>query len=138
MKIEKRVKLNDNYYFVSVDVSYELDNNGITKLILNNYPDKYFDNGDLSNLINKVEKNYDLSTIASYEPNIGFMADVLYLYDKIPFICEVKDVYYSKDGFPLSTCVISKIEIDNYIHEHNIIMNNSNNFKLFDETTWDI
>ena len=65
------------------------------------------------------------------------MADVLYIYDRIPFIDGIKDTYISKnDNLPYSEGYISKEDIDNYIKEFKIKMNNNNNFKLSNEKTW--
>ena len=72
-----------------------------------------------------------------YDKHIGFMADVLYIYDRIPFIDGIKDFYISKkDNIPYSEGYISKKEIDNYIKEFNIKMNSNPNFKLWDGRTW--
>jgi hypothetical protein len=67
------------------------------------------------------------------------MADILYIYDKIPFLTGIKEVYVSsKDNIINSTCYISREEIFNYIKEHNIKLEFNNNFKLSNEETWEI
>lgn len=138
MKIEKRINLNNNIFYVVVDVEYKFDGN-ITRLCLKNYKDDYYDNGNLTALIEKIEKNYSNDKVLKYDNKIGFMADVLYIYDRIPFLTGIKDVYAnSKDNIINSTCYISKEEIDNYIKEHNIKMETNTEFKLFNEETWKI
>ena len=65
------------------------------------------------------------------------MADVLYIYDRIPFINGIKYIYISKnDNLPYSERYISKEEINNYNKQFKIKMNNNNNFKLSDEQIW--
>lgn len=65
------------------------------------------------------------------------MADVLYIYDRMPFISGIKDIYISKnDNIPYSEGYISKEEMDKYIKEFNIKMNPNPNFKLNDGRTW--
>ena len=136
MQILKRIKLNNNIYYIIVDLKYKKANwNSI--LCLKNYKDEYWDGGDCSNLIKEVEKNYTQEKAKQYDKNISFMADVLYIYDRIPFISGIKDIYISKnDNLPYSECYISKEEIDNYIKQFNIKMNSNKNFKLSDARTW--
>ena len=131
MKIEKRISLNNNIYYVVVDVEYKFDG-VITRLCLKNYKDDYFDSGDFSCLIEKIEKNYSNDKVLEYDNKIGFMADILYIYDRIPFLTGIKEVCIN------STCYILKEEIDNYIKEHNIKLESNNYFKLFNEETWKI
>lgn len=138
MKIDKRISLNNNIYYVVVDVEYKFDGN-ITRLCLMNYKDDYYDSGDLTALIEKIEKSYSNDKALKYDSQIGFMADVLYIYDRIPFLTGIKDVYInSKDNIMNSICYISKEEIDNYIKEHNIKIETNTEFKLFNEETWKI
>lgn len=131
MKIEKRISLNNNIYYVVIDVEYKFDG-VITRLCLKNYKDDYFDSGDFSCLIEKIEKNYSNDKVLEYDNKIGFMADILYIYDRIPFLTGIKEVYIN------STCYILKEEIDNYIKAHNIKLESNNYFKLFNEETWKI
>lgn len=137
MKIEKRINLKNNIFYVAVDVEYKFDGNK-TRLCLKNYKDDYYDSGDLTALIEKMEKNYNNDKALKYDSQIGFMADVLYIYDRIPFLTGIKEVCInSKDNIINSTCYISKEEIDNYMKEHNIKIEHTN-FKLFNEETWEI
>ncbi len=126
MKISKRVKIGNNNYYIIVDVEYKKAENKFPSLRIKNYKDDYWDGGDCSILIEEVEKNYTLKKAKYYDKHIGFMADVFYIYDRIPFIDGIKD----KDAY------ISKKEIDNYIKEFNINMNQNPNFKLNDARTW--
>ena len=136
MKIEKRIKLNNNTYYIVVDVEYKFDGK-ITRLCLKNYKDDYYDSGDLTTLIEKIEKNYSVIKLLEYDTGINFMDDVIYIYDRVPFLTGIKEVYInSKYNIPNSICYISKEEIDNYIKEHNLNLEPNNNFKLFNEETW--
>jgi hypothetical protein len=104
---------------------------------MKNYNDDYFDGGDLSKLIEKIEVNYSREKAQEYDENIGFMADVMYIYDRIPFLSGIRDVYISKkENLPTSIGYISKNEIEKYIKENNVNMQSKDNFKLSDESTW--
>ena len=132
MRIERRIKLDQNIYFVVVDVSYEKNENGINALLLNDYKDDYFDSGDLSLLIEQIEKEYTREKSLQYDKEIWYMADVLYIYDRIPFLSEIKEVY---TGGARS---ISKDEIDKYIKDNDIKMTDNTDFKLYDGRTWEV
>lgn len=137
MQISKKIKISNNDYYIIVDVEYKKDQNNFPKLCLKNYKDDYWDGGDCSILIEEVEKNYTQEKAKQYDKHIGFMSDVLYIYDRIPFIRGIKDIYISKnDNIPYSEGYISKKEIDNYIKEFNVKMNYNPNFKLYDGRTW--
>lgn len=58
------------------------------------------------------------------------MADVLYIFDRIPFISGVKYNTINSESY------ISKKEIKKYIKIFNVKMNSNSNFKLYDERTW--
>ncbi len=137
MTISKRVKIGHNDYYIIVELEYMKKEENFPILCLKNYKDKYWDGGDCSILIEEIEKNYTSEKAKQYDKHIGFMADVLYIYDRIPFIDGIKDFYISKkDNIPYSEGYISKKEIDNYIKEFNIKMNSNPNFKLWDGRTW--
>ena len=139
MTIEKRIKLKNNIYYIVIEVEYKINRHNITELCLKNYNDDYYDGGDFSILIDRIEKSYEYEKASEYDSEIGLMGDVLYLYDRIPFLSGIKDVYINKDdNLPYSVGYISKNEIDKYIESHNVTMNNNTNFKLFDERTWKI
>ncbi len=137
MKIAKRVKIGGNAYYIIVNVEYKKIENTFPSLCLKNYKDDYWDGGDCSILIEEVEKNYTSEKAKNYDKYIGFMADVLYIYDRMSFIDGIKDVYFSKkDNIPYAEGYISKEEIDNYIKKFNISMHQNHNFKLNDARTW--
>lgn len=138
MYIEKRIKLNNNFYYIIVDVEYKKDNE-ILSLRIKNYKDDYWDDGDCSILIEQIEKNYTSEKAKTYDNYISFMADCLYIYDRIPFLSGIKDVYISsKDNLPYSKSYISKDEIEKYIKDNNVTMTTNTNFKLFDSYTWNL
>lgn len=137
MQISKKIKINNNDYYIIVDLEYKKDQNNFPMLCLKNYKDDYWDGGDCSILIEEVEKNYTTEKAKRYDKYIGFMSDVLYIYDRIPFVSGIKDIYISKnDTIPYSEGYISKEEIENYIKEFNVKMNYNPNFKLYDGRTW--
>ena len=63
------------------------------------------------------------------------MNDILYIYDRMPFISGVKDISISNNMISEES-YISKEEIEKYIKEFNIKMNHIDNFKLSDSQTW--
>lgn len=139
MYIEKLIKLRDINYYIRIDVEYQRNekNNGIPNLKLGNYKNDYYDGGDFSLLLEEIEKNYTFEKAKAYDENISYMADVIYLYDRIPFLSGIRDEYISnKDNIPYSLSYITKEEIENYIKENNIVMHNNSNFKLSDSRTW--
>ena len=135
MTIERKIKLNKNLYYVIINLKYKKNKDGITTLKLKK--DNYFDCGDLSILIEKIEKNYNNSKI--YDKNISIMNDIIYIYENLPFLSGIKEVSISsKDNLPSTITYIEKEEIDKYIEENNIKITINNNFKLYDEHTWKI
>lgn len=139
MYIEKRVKLRDINYYIRVELEYRKDENDFVMLRMKNYKDNYYDGGDFSILIEEIEKNYSYEKAQRYDKNISYMADVIYLYERIPFLSGVRDEYISsKDNIPYSIGYISKEEIEKYIDENNIKIKKNDNFKLNDGRTWTI
>lgn len=137
MEISKRIKIGNNDYYIIIAVEYKNKGGNFPSLCLKNDKDDYWDGGDCSILIEKVEEKYTLEKAKDYDKYIGFMADVLYIYDRMPFIDGIKEIYVSKkDNIPYAEGYISKKEIDNYIKEFNIKMNPNPNFKLNDSQTW--
>lgn len=137
MKISKRIKLNNNYYYLIVDVEYKKRENNLPILCLKNYKEDYWDGGDFSILIEKIEEAYTLEKAEKYDENISYMADILFIYDRVPFISGVKDIAFSKkDNVITYDGYISKDDIESYIKMFNIKMYNNINFKLYDERTW--
>lgn len=138
MQITKRIKINNNYYYIVVDVEYKKKEN-VPHLCLKNYKDDYWDGGNCSLLIEEIEKSYTPSKVQDYANHPGFISDILYIYERIPFISGIKDIYISKDdNIAFSEGYISKEEIDAYIKDFNIKMNYNPNFKLYDGRTWKI
>ena len=136
MTIEKRVTLHNNIYYIVIDVEYKKKDN-ILSLCLTNNTEDYYDGGDLTNLIEKVEKNYTREKAQKYQKDVGFLQDVFYIYDRIPILSGIKDIYQKKGEFlPYSQGYISKKELDNLKKENNINMNDHKNFRLYDEHTW--
>lgn len=137
MKISKKIKINNNIYYIIVDVEYKKHDGGFPMLCLKDYNDDYWDEGDYSILIEEVEKSYTPEKINQYDKGIGYMTDVLYIYDRIPFLSGIKDTYISsEDNLPYSEGSISKDEIDKYIKDFDIKMNGNPTFKLVDARTW--
>ena len=137
MYIEKRVQLRNINYYIRVELEYKRENSDFVLLRMKNYKDDYYDGGDFSLLIEEIEKSYSYEKVKKYDKNISYMADVIYLYERIPFLSGVRDEYISsKDNLPYTIGYISKEEIEKYIKENNIKINNNNNFKLYDGCTW--
>ena len=136
MITKRRIKLLDYNYFICCECEYNPKDNDIY-LELKNYKDKYYDDGDLTLLIEKIEKNYNKFTYKKYDDRRCFLSDCLYIYDNIPFISSVG--YYTLspvDGGITSTSYIAREELDDYIKNNNIKMNDKNKFKLWDGRTW--
>lgn len=137
MYIEKRVKLRGVNYYVRVELEYKKENSDLVLLRMKNYKDDYYDGGDFSLLLEEIEKNYTFEKAEKYDKNISYMADVIYLYERIPFLSGIRDEYISsKDNRPYTIGYISKEEIEKYIKENNIKINSNKKFKLGDERTW--
>jgi hypothetical protein len=135
MLIEKKVKLKNNIYYVVVDVEYKKSKSGFMTLRFKN-GDSY-DGGDFTRLIVRCQKAYTIKKAREYDEDISLMADVLYLYDRIPFLVGIKDVYTKEEeALPSSLGYITKDEIENYINEYKVKMNNNPRFNLNNEETW--
>ena len=87
-------------------------------LCLKDFQDEYYDDEDFTKLISIVEDNYSYEQSKSYDKYISFMGDVLYVYDRVPFSKEIKEIYNNNTD--------------------NIKMLLNRNFKLYDEKTWKI
>lgn len=132
MEISKKIKLNNNIYWIIVEVEYKMHEQGFPYLVLNNSKDNYCDSGDFTRLIERVEESYSVDKAKMYDEDISYMGDILFIYDRIPFIKGIKEVGNSYESY------ISREEIDNYIKTFNIKMNKNSKFKLFDERTWEV
>lgn len=131
MLIRNRIKLSNSYYYISCECGYKGN-----KLYLYNNND-YFDNGDLSKLIKKVEESYNYELLSlRYNCDIKFIVDIIYIYECIPFIVGVGDLYF-KDNIISSLSYMDIIELKKYITDNNIKLKDNSNFKLMDERTWD-
>ena len=133
MIIKKRIKLGQGNYYICLDCKYKVEN-GNKYLRLKDYKDDYYDSGDLSKLIEKIENNYHNSK--KYDNDILFLSDCIYIYNNIPFISGIECVILSSSNILSSLSYISKEELDVYIKENNIKLNMNDNFKLSDESTW--
>lgn len=133
MKIEKRIKLKNNYYYVIVDVQYVKDKYGTVLKLINGMN---YDGGDFTRLLKKVEKSYSYKKASMYDMEIGLMGDVMYIYDRVPFLSGIRDVYIDDVSIPYSMGYISKEEIDEYIKDHKVKMNKNTRFDLLNEETW--
>lgn len=137
MKITEKVQLENNIYYVIVDVEYRKNTEGKPVLCLQNWNDDYWDGGDCSELIDNISKEYSKTTLSPYFQGIHFLADVLYIYDRIPFLSGIKITYISSvDKSLIAEDYISKEELDKYIKTFNIKMHDNSNFKLYDSRTW--
>lgn len=135
MQISKKIKINNRNYYAIIDLEYKKIQNNFPVLRLKNYKDDYWDSGDCSILIERIEENYSLKKAQQYDNNIAYMNDILYIYDRMPFISGIKDISISNNMISEES-YISKEEIEKYIKEFNIKMNHIDNFKLSDSRTW--
>lgn len=136
MLIEKRIKLNNNYYYIQAEVEYKRKDS-IMQLCLKNFKNDYYDGGNFSILIEEIEKNYTPEKALKYDKDIGLMADALFIYHRAPFLSGIRDVYFSEDDkIPYSHGYISKEEIEKYIADNKVEFPRNNDFKLTDMRTW--
>lgn len=112
MVIEKRIKIKDVDYLLGIEVKY--DKNGI----LVKKDNTYFDIGDFNKVISCVESNYDSNCI--YDKKVYYMNDIIYLYDRFPFIDYIKDITYDSNNKITQIGTIKKEEIIDYIKTNNI------------------
>ncbi len=114
MVIEKRIKLGNSVFLLGVEIRYR-------KQSLVKKDGTYFDMGDFSTLILDVEKNYQGSL--DYDKNIGYMNDIIYLYDRFPFVNYIKDITNDKtSGEVVQIGCISREEIVDYINDNGILI----------------
>lgn len=114
MVIEKRIKLGNAVFLLGVEIRYR-------KHSLVKKDGTYFDMGDFSALILDVENNYQGSL--DYDKNIGYMNDIIYLYDRFPFVNYIKDITYDKtSGEVVQIGCISREEIVDYINDNGILI----------------
>lgn len=111
MIIKKRIKLDNINYYISVNCEYK-EKEGQTNLFLKG-TDELFDGGNLTELIKKVETNYNKEEIKKYNKDVSFLADCLYIYENIPFISGVGNLYFENNDIT-SLSYITKEELDNF------------------------
>ncbi len=119
--IERKIRINNIDYFLGFKLKY--GKNGT----LRKFDGSYFDLGDLSILINFFEKNYD--SCIEYDQSVSYMNDIIYLYDRFPFVSYIKDVNYDKGGKITQIGYIDKDDIIDYINFNKIELSkwNKNN-----------
>ena len=137
MIIKERIKLGDTNYYIRCECIYKNKDNSI-RLCLNNYDNDYYDGGDLSILIKKIEKNYNKEYIKKYDGMVWFLSECLYIYENIPFVSGVGCYTLSKDNIINSLSYVTKEELDDYIINGDINVKDNSNFKLWDERTWNV
>lgn len=111
MIVERKIKIDNKKYLIGIELYYE--NKKVCKK--SDKFNKYFDFGDLSCLIDNTEKNYKNYT---YDEEISFINNIIYIYDNIPFVTYIKEVT------ELDTLIIKREEIELYIKENNIKLKN--------------
>lgn len=131
MEIYKKLKLENNVYNILFEVEYKRRGGNMPKLCLKNYQNDYYDDGDCSLLLRKVEEHYNLINLTNYDKNIYLMANILYIYEKIPFLSSIKEIASANDG-----TIIKKEEIEKYIKQFDVKLEFNKNFNLQDEKTW--
>ncbi len=118
MVIERRIKIDNRHFYLGIELKY-----GKGKL-LKKVNGSGFDMGDLSIMIDYFEKAYKKEAKEMiYDEEIAYMNDILYLYDRFPFVSYIKDVSYGMDGNIAYLGCINKDEIVKYIKENKIKMN---------------
>lgn len=135
MKLNRKIKLNENIYYILIELEYKKNDNNINCLCLKNYKDTYFDNGNLSKLLLKISQNYNKYIEKKYDDDISYLDDCLYIYNRIPFLSGIYDTS-SDEVLPNSFGYISKNELDKYIKDNNVKMLQNDKFNLCDERTW--
>ena len=126
MIIKRKLRLLNTEYFVNIECIYKSN-----KLCLKNYKDDYFDSGDLSILINKIEDNYNYEDLSSrYNFDIKFLVDIIYIYECIPFISGIGDESINSSSY------MDISELEECIKSNNICLKDNSKFKLSDARTW--
>ena len=118
MLIERRLRINDKNYFLGIELKYN-KNGALIKS-----DNSYFDMGDLSIMIDFFETELKKEGIkAVYDNRIAYMNDVIYLYDRFPFLKHIKDVSYDREGEITRIGYIDRDEIIDYIISNKIELN---------------
>ena len=115
MTFERKIRINNRDFFLGIELKYIKDKN-LIQANGNN-----FDMGDLSIMIQDVESNYQKeSKEIIYDKEITYMNDIIYLYDRFPFVSYIKDILYNDDGKITYLGCINKDEIVDYIEANKI------------------
>ena len=118
MTFERKIRINDRDFFLGVELKY------IENKILIQTNDNNFDMGDFGIMIQDVEANYKKeSKEIVYDNVVSYMNDIIYLYDRFPFVSYIKDICYNDDGKITYLGCINKEEIIDYIKANNIKIN---------------
>ncbi|MBR5662744.1 MAG: hypothetical protein IKX00_03705 [Bacilli bacterium] len=119
MTFERRIRIDDRYnYFLGFDLKYT------KQKFLERTDGGYFDLGDLSIMIEEVEKNFSKeSKKIIYDKGNFYMNNVIYLYDRFPFIAYIRDILYNDEGKIIAIGYITKKEIVKYIKNNKIEIN---------------
>ena len=110
--IERKIRINNIDYFLGFKLKY--GKNGTLRKL----DDSYFDLGDLSILINFFEKNYDSGI--EYDQSVSYMNDIIYLYDRFPFVSYIKDFNYDREGKIIQIGYIDAVDIIDYVNSNKI------------------
>lgn len=117
MVFEREITINDRYYYLGVELKYIKDKT----LIQTN--GNNFDMGDFSIMIQEVEANHKKeSKEMIYDKEVSYMNDIIYLYDRFPFVSYIKDITYYNGKITYSGC-INRDEIIDYIKTNKIEIN---------------
>lgn len=118
MTIERKIKINNRDYFLGVELKYIKD-----KILIQTNGNN-FDMGDLSIMIQDVESRYEKESKETiYDKDVSYMNDIIYLYDRFPFVSYIKDILYNDDGKITFLGCINKDEIIDYIKANKIEIN---------------
>lgn len=115
MIIERKITINKIDYYLGFKVKY--NNRGKISKIDNTY----FDLGDISTMINYIQNNYNETE--KYDNQVQYMNDIIYLYDRFPFVEYIKDISSDKDGKVNQIGYIDNNEIKRYIADMHIEIN---------------
>ena len=114
MTLERKIRIDDRDYYLGIELKYD-KNKSLTKI-----DGSSFDMGDMSIMIDLVEKNYKReSKKLIYDKEVSSMNNVIYLYDRFPFVCYIKESLYGGNAF----ITMTKEEIINYINTYKIKIN---------------
>ncbi len=118
MTFERKIRIDNRDFFLGVELKYIKD-----KILIQTNGNN-FDMGDLRIMIQEVESNYKKeSKEMIYDKDISYMNDIIYLYDRFPFVSYIKDNVFDDEGRTAFGGCINKEEIIDYINKRNIELN---------------